>query len=66
MDLIDRISRLLKEEKGIVCKPNWLGACIEWIIQEEQMVHRGTPEGTCINYTFIGILCRKIYLPYLL
>ena len=38
MNTIDRISRMLKEEKGVTCKPNWLAACIEWAIEEERMV----------------------------
>ena len=34
----DRISRMLKDEKGIACKLDWLTACVEWAIEEEQMV----------------------------
>ena len=35
--MIDRISRMLKED-SVVCKLDWLTACVEWAIQEEQMV----------------------------
>jgi len=35
---IHRISIMLKEEKGVTCKLDWLTACIEWAIEEERMV----------------------------
>lgn len=36
--MISRISRMLKEENGVVCKLDWLTACVKWAIREEQMV----------------------------
>ncbi|XP_065908871.1 recQ-mediated genome instability protein 1-like isoform X4 [Dysidea avara] len=35
---IREINRMLNEEKGISCKFNWLTACVEWVLAEEQMV----------------------------
>ena len=35
---INRVSGMLKEEKGVTCKLDWLSACIEWAIEIEQMV----------------------------
>ena len=50
--MIDRISRMLKED-SVICKLDWLTACVEWAIQEEQMVITrviNTQKYVCIVY----------------
>jgi len=57
---IREVSRMLKEEKGISCKINWLTACVEWVLAEEQMVRLFLQLSIMLYCFCVQVLCNLL------
>ena len=57
---IQEVSRMLKEEKGISCKINWLTACVEWVLAEEQIVRLFLQLSIMLYCFCVQVLCNLL------